>query len=163
MNELNKFYENVIEEFENEESVENIVKPKQKNIANCTTIEFLKQANKIRREVKNYLDVTKIMEIRKNKPDIETNDTKETIKEKLKKQTSENLNQILDACLEEHTEETIKIIGLACFKTPEEAENMPVSELFDVAFEIINSERVIDFFTKLVKSGLINMQSTSQA
>ena len=48
-------------------------------------------------------------------------------------------------------EETVKIIGLACFKTQEEAEQMPVNELFDVVFELIGNERVIDFFTKFMK------------
>lgn len=140
-----------VPEIENRESIENIVKPKQKNIANCTTIEFLKQANKIRHEVEKFLDVTGIMEIRKTAPTYEPNDTAEIKKEKLKKQAKENLSKILDECLENHTEETIKIIGLACFKTQEEAEQMPVNELFDVVFELIGNERVIDFFTKFMK------------
>lgn len=147
---MNEFYENVIE-IENGESIENIVKPKQKNIANCTTIEFLKQANKIRHEVEKFLDVTGIMEIRKTAPTYEPNDTAEIKKEKLKKQAKENLCRIFDECLENHIEETVKIIGLACFKTQEEAEQMPVNELFDVVFELIGNERVIDFFTKFMK------------
>lgn len=121
-----------------------------KTIANCTTIEFLKQANKIRHEVEKFLDVTGIMEIRKTAPVFNDTDTPEEKKEKLTKQAKENLNQILDECLEKHAEETVKIIGLACFKTQEEAEQMPVNELFNVAFELINSERVIDIFTKIM-------------
>lgn len=147
---MNEFYENVIE-VENGEIIENIIKPKQKNIANCTTIEFLKQANKIRHEVEKFLDLTGIMEIRKTAPIYESDDTPEIKEEKLKKQAKENLSRILDECLENHTEETIKIIGLACFKTQEEAEQMPVNELFDVVFELIGNERVIDFFTKFMK------------
>lgn len=122
-----------------------------KNIANCTTIEFLKQANKIRHEVEKFLNVTGIMEIRKTAPTYEPNDTAEIKKEKLKKQTKENLSRIFDECLENHTEETVKIIGLACFKTQEEAEQMSVNELFDVVFELIVNERVIDFFTKFMR------------
>ncbi len=122
-----------------------------KNIANCTTIEFLKQANKIRHEVEKFLDVTGIMEIRKTAPTYEPTDTPEIKEEKLKKQAKENLSKILDECLENHTEETVKIIGLTCFKTQEEAEQMPVNELFDVVFELIGNERVIDFFTKFMK------------
>ena len=64
-----------------------------KNIANCTTIEFLKQANKIRHEVEKYLDVTGIMEIRKNAPVYNENDTPETKEEKLKKQAKESQNK----------------------------------------------------------------------
>lgn len=122
-----------------------------KNIANCTTIEFLKQANKIRHEVEKFFDVTGIMEIRKTAPTYESDDTPEIKEEKLKKQAKENLSKILDECLENHTEETVKIIGLACFKTQEEAEQMSVNELFDVVFELIGNERVIDFFTKFMK------------
>lgn len=122
-----------------------------KNIANCTTIEFLKQANKIRHEVEKFLDVTGIMEIRKTAPKYESTDTPEIKEKKLKTQAKENLSKILDECLENHTEETVRIIGLACFKTQEEAEQMPVNELFDVVFELIGNERVIDFFTKFMK------------
>lgn len=159
MNEPNKFYENVIEEFENEESAENIAKTKQKNIANCTTIEFLKQANKIRHAVEDFLDVTGIMKIRENAPTYEPTDTKEIKEEKLKKQRRENFSKILDECLENHTEETVKIIGLACFKTQEEAEQMPVNELFSVVFEMLGSERVVDFFMKYLLSALTNTES----
>lgn len=122
-----------------------------KNIANCTTIEFLKQANKIRHEVEKFLNVTGIMKIRKTAPTYEPNDTAEIKKEKLKKQAKENLSRIFDECLENHTEETVKIIGLACFKTQEEAEQMSVNELFDVVFELIGNERVINFFTKFMR------------
>ena len=34
-----------------------------KTIANCTAVEFIRQANKIRHEISKYLDVTKIMSI----------------------------------------------------------------------------------------------------
>lgn len=155
---MNEFYENVIE-IENGESIENIVKPKQKNIANCTTIEFLKQANKIRHAVEDFLDVTGIMKIRENAPTYEPTDTKEIKEEKLKKQRRENFSKILDECLENHTEETVKIIGLACFKTQEEAEQMPVNELFSVVFEMLGSERVVDFFMKYLLSALTNTES----
>lgn len=140
-----------VPEIENKENVECTVKPKQKNIANCTTIEFLKQANKIRHEVEKFLDVTGIMEIRKTAPTYEPDDTAEIKEEKLKKQAKENLSKILDECLENHTKETVKIIGLACFKTQEEVEQMAVNELFDVVFELIGNERVIDFFTKFMR------------
>ena len=39
-----------------------------KTMANCTTAEFLRQSNKIRHAVAEYLDFTKILDIRKNKP-----------------------------------------------------------------------------------------------
>lgn len=122
-----------------------------KNIANCTTVEFLKQANKIRHEAENFLRVTKIMEIRKNTPVYESTDTPEVKERKNKKQAKENLSRILDELLENHTEETVKMIGLMCFKDEKEAERMPVDELFDVVFDVLGNERVINFFTKLMR------------
>jgi hypothetical protein len=36
-----------------------------------------------------------------------------------------------------------------CFKTPEEAEQMEVSEFLDAAFDLFSNERVMSFFSKL--------------
>lgn len=47
---------------------------------------------------------------------------------------------------------TVKVIGLMCFKSEEEAAEMEVSEFYDVVFDLLNSKRVIDFFTKLANS-----------
>ena len=132
-----------------------------KTIANCTAVEFIRQANKIRHEISKYLDVTKIMSIRKNAPDIKESDTPEEKERKLREQSKKNLSDILDKCLDEYAEETIEILALACFKEKSEAKDMPVEELLDVAFDIIGSERVISFFSKLTKSGLISMEDTS--
>ena len=40
-----------------------------KNLANCKPSEFLAQTFKIKKSVQEWLDVTKLMEIRKNQPD----------------------------------------------------------------------------------------------
>lgn len=134
----------------------NVDKPKTKTLANCTLKEFLKQANKIRHEVEDLFTVAKIKEIRKNIPTFTGKETEEEKAEIIRQQGRKNISDILDNCLEKNVDKTVKVIGLMCFKTEKEAENMEVSEFYDVVFELLGSKRVMDFFTKLVNSGLID-------
>ena len=70
-----------------------------KTMANCTTAEFLRQSNKIRHAVAEYLDFTKILDIRKNKPvftDGMTDDEKKAAADQaLKDQLEELQRQLL--------------------------------------------------------------------
>lgn len=134
----------------------NVDKPKTKTLANCTLKEFLKQANKIRHEVEDLFTVANIKEIRKNIPTFTGEETEEEKAEIIRQQGRKNISDILDNCLEKNVDKTVKVIGLMCFKTEKEAENMEVSEFYDVVFELLGSKRVMDFFTKLVNSGLID-------
>lgn len=134
----------------------NVGKPKIKTLANCTLKEFLKQANKIRHEVEDLFTVANIKEIRKNIPTFTGKETEEEKAEIIRQQGRKNISDILDNCLEKNVDKTVKVIGLMCFKTEKEAENMEVSEFYDVVFELLGSKRVMDFFTKLVNSGLID-------
>ena len=134
----------------------NVGKPKTKTLANCTLKEFLKQANKIRHEVEDLFTVANIKEIRKNIPTFTGEETEEEKAEIIRQQGRKNISDILDNCLEKNVDKTVKVIGLMCFKTEKEAENMEVSEFYDVVFELLSSKRVIDFFIKLVNSGLID-------
>ena len=134
----------------------NVDKPKTKTLANCTVKEFLKQANRIRHEVEDLFKVANIKEIRKNIPTFTGEETEEEKAEIIRRQGRKNISDILDNCLEKNVDKTVKVIGLMCFKNEKEAENMEVSEFYDVVFELLGSKRVIDFFTKLVNSELIN-------
>lgn len=134
----------------------NVDKQKIKTLANCTLKEFLKQANKIRHEVEDLFTVANIKEIRKNIPTFTGEETEEEKAEIIRQQGRKNISDILDNCLEKNVDKTVKVIGLMCFKTEKEAENMEVSEFYDVVFELLGSKRVMDFFTKLVNSGLID-------
>ena len=135
----------------------NVDKPKTKTLANCTLKEFLKQANRIRHEVEDLFTAANIKEIRKNIPTFTGEETEEEKAEIIRQQGRKNISDILDNCLEKNVDKTVKVIGLMCFKTEKEAENMEVSEFYDVVFELLGSKRVIDFFTKLANSELINM------
>lgn len=133
----------------------NIDKPKIKTLANCTVKEFLKQINKIRHEVEDLFTAANIKEIRKNIPTFSGEETEEQKAEIIREQGRKNISDILDNCLEKNVDKTVKVIGLMCFKTEKEAENMDVSEFYDVIFELLGSKRVIDFFMKLANSELI--------
>lgn len=123
-----------------------------KTLANCTLKEFLQQANRIRKEVETLFKAAKIKDIRKHLPVFKGDETPEEKAEMVKEQGKKNLSDILDACIEENIDLTVKVIGLMCFKSEEEAAEMEVSEFYDVVFDLLNSKRVIDFFTKLANS-----------
>lgn len=127
-----------------------------KTLANCTLKEFLQQTNKIRHKAAEFYNVIGIADIRKTMPTLTGKETPEEAEKKRIEQGKKNISAIIDKCIDANIDATIEIIGLMCFKTPEEAENMNATEFIDVVFEIIGSERVINFFTKMVKSGLID-------
>lgn len=130
-----------------------------KTMANCTTAEFLRQSNKIRHAVSEYLDFTKILDIRKNKPVFTEGMTDDEKKAAIKVQAKKNISAMLDNALEENAEATTRILALLCFiDDAEEAEQLDPFELLDVVL----SERVLNFFTRLMQSGLIDMADTSQ-
>lgn len=134
------------------------IKIKRKNLANCTLKEFLQQINKIKHKVADFYNVIGISDIRKMLPEYKGDETPEEKQKMREKQGRKNLSKIIDKCINENIDSTVEIMGLFCFKTPEEAENMDIGEFMDSLFDIINSSRCIDFFTKLVKSGLIDME-----
>lgn len=127
-----------------------------KTLANCNLKEFLMQTNKIRHKAADFYDIIGIADIRKTMPTFTGNETPEEREKKRIEQGKKNLSAIIDKCLDANIDATIEIIGLMCFKTHEEAEKMDATEFIDVVFEIIGSERVLNFFTKMVKSGLID-------
>ena len=130
-----------------------------KTMANCTTAEFLRQSNKIRHAVAEYLDFTKILDIRKNKPVFTEGMTDDEKKAAIKVQAKKNISAMLDNALEENAEATTRILALLCFvDDAEEAEQLDPFELLDV----ILSERVLNFFTRLMASGILDMGDTSQ-
>jgi hypothetical protein len=136
---------------------------KQKTLANCTTIEFLRQANKIRKAVGNYYDECDFKSILGRKPDFPFNSTVEQKEEIASKFRREQIDEILDICLDANAEKTVEIIGLMCFMTKEEAESTKANILLGLALELISSQEVVDFFSKMVQSGMIGMVNSSQA
>lgn len=111
-----------------------------KTLVNCSNVEFLRQANKIRKAVSDYLKKTKILD----------------------KKEFKSVDEVLDAMLEDNAEDTVKILGLMCFKEGNEVDDVPPVDLLTAALDMLTSERVMSFFTRLKNSGLMNMADTSQ-
>ena len=133
-----------------------------KNLANCSPVEFLVQSNKIRKSVESWLELTKVAEIRKNMPEIPEGATKEQINELIAKQGKENIRKMLDSMLEEHPKETAELLGLLCFIEPKDLEEHKMVEIIGSVNDILNSKEVIDFFTSLMQSGLIDTSKSAK-
>lgn len=133
-----------------------------KTLANCTPREFLVQTNKIRKSVASWLELTKVLEIRKRLPDTDKDATKEERREAVQNQIKKNASAMLDAILEEHPEETAELLGLLCFVDPEDLDNHSMTEFFGAVAEILNSPEILDFFTSLVRLENLNTSDTVQ-
>lgn len=133
-----------------------------KTLANCTTAEFLRQTNKIRKAVADYLKETEILKIRKTLPVFPMDTSEEEKAIIMREQAKQNISDMLDKMLDEHAEKTVEVLALMCFKEGEEAQELEVCDILDVALELLTSERVLSFFTRLMQSGLISTGSTSQ-
>lgn len=132
-----------------------------KNLATCKPTEFIAQTAKIKEAVKGWLDATKIMEIRKRNPvyeivaaDAPAEERAAVIKrnaEKQKKQTMENLSEMLDQMLVEHPQETLNVLALCCFVEPDHVDDHTVDEYLDCMLELVQSKSVMNFFTLLAQ------------
>ena len=133
-----------------------------KTLANCNPKEFLVQTNKIRKSVANWLSLTKVLEIRKNMPNIPADATAEERKSALQEQAKKNLMSMLDSILEEYPEETAELLGLLCFIEPEDLQNHKMTEFFGAFAEMINCPEIIGFFTSLMQLERINISTTAK-
>lgn len=134
-----------------------------KTLATCNPKEFLIQTNKIRKSVANWLSLTKVLEIRKAKPDIPADATPEQRKSALQDQVKKNLSAMLDSVLDEHPEETAELLGLMCFVEPDDLENHRMTEFLGAFAEIINCQEVVSFFTSLMQLDQKNISGTAKA
>lgn len=134
-----------------------------KTLASCDEIEFLRQTNKIRKAVQNWLTVTEIQKIRSRLPEYEiapkdaTKEEREAIKVKndelKRKQALENLDAMLDSMLEDHPEKTAEIMKLCCFVDPADKTSHHISFYMQAFTEMLADEAVIGFFISLVSAG----------
>lgn len=136
-------------------------KEEYKNLATCTPREFLKQTNRIRKSAEKWMNVTDIIGIR-NRPveglqEIPKDDFLEATRirkenaEKIAEQSAKNLNDILNAALEEHIDETLEILALACFVEPENVDDYKISFYLRNLSDILSDKDVLGFFTSLAQ------------
>ena len=121
-----------------------------KNLANCKPSEFLRQTNRIRHYVQKWMDITELPKIRKRLPQIPEGATAEERKKLLREQSMKNLSDMLDSALENHPEETMGVLALACFIPAEEADDHPMEDYLTAISELMESEGAIRFFISLV-------------
>ncbi len=135
-----------------------------KNLATCKPSEFLKQTNRVRKSVENWLNKTNIMEIRSRKaegletvPENASEDEAYEIRkrnaEKITAQQRKNLNDILTAAMEEYPDETIELLALICFVEPENVDDHSIAFYLNNLTDIISDKDVLGFFTSLAQLG----------
>ena len=128
-----------------------------KTLANCKATEFLTQTNKIRHEIAEFYSAIGIAALKQKFAALAEKAGSDEETERLRKGY---ISELLDSALEINAEATVRVIGLAAFKTPEEAEDMTATELLEVFSQIIGCKPVIDFFINAVKSGLLGTANT---
>lgn len=124
-----------------------------KTLANCTPREFLKQTNKIKNAAKEWLTKTDIQGIRRRLPKIDDGMSKEEKRKAFQNQAMDNAMEILDAVLDKHPDETIKIMCLVCFIEPEDADNHTMSEFLGCIADVLLDDNVASFFVSLASLG----------
>lgn len=127
-----------------------------KTLATCKPREFLQQTNRIRKIAEKWLSDTKILEIRKNLPEVPENATEEEKEKLMQEQVKKNLSRMLDAILEDNSEETLELLALLCFVEPEDIDNHEMAEYIEAVSQLISNRAVLSFFTSLVRLGQMN-------
>lgn len=122
-----------------------------KNLANCTPDEFFAQTVKIKKAVKNWLDLTDIMNVRKRTPPFTEGMTQLEIKDAMMNQARENISCMFDAIMEKHPNETRDLMAMLCFVEPEHVNDHKMSEYFASLYEMLNDEGTVGFFTSLIQ------------
>ncbi len=133
-----------------------------KNLANCTPIEFLRQTNRIRKAVDKWLKAIDLENIKKRLPKLTDIENKEERQKAIKEQAWKNFSDILENALEQHPEQTLEVLALACFVEPENVNDHSMSEYLQAFAELINDEGVLSFFVSLSRLGQMNTLSLSK-
>jgi len=138
-----------------------------KNLANCKPSEFLAQTLKIKRTVKEWMDINDIMKLRKTVPanlipldNLKGEERNKAIvfnKKLVKEQGLKNFDMILDKVLGENPDKTLEVLALCCFVEPEDVDNHPMSEYLEAIGELLSDQGVLSFFTSMVQLGQKNM------
>lgn len=123
-----------------------------KTLANCKPSEFFRQTNRIRKTAAKWLEATDILNIRKRPmPELMEDATEDEKKKAIAEQVKRNLNDMLDAILEQHPDETLELLALMCFVEPKDVDEYPVMDYLSAITALIGDESVISFFTSLVR------------
>ena len=122
-----------------------------KNLSNCKPSEFLAQTIKIKNLVRDWLDATKIMDIRKNFSQVDKNLSKEERTNAIVNQALSNWSDMLDRMFIDNAEKTLALIALVNFVEPERVDDYEMGDYLQSIGELLGDSRVISFFTSLVR------------
>ena len=122
-----------------------------KNLSNCKPSEFLAQTIKIKNLVRDWLDATKIMDIRKNFSQVGKNLTAEERTNAIVNQSLSNWSDMLDRMFIDNAEKTLSLIALVNFVEPERVDDYEMGDYLQSIGELLGDSRVISFFTSLVR------------
>ena len=122
-----------------------------KNLSNCKPSEFLAQTIKIKNLVRDWLDATKIMDIRKNFSQVGKNLTAEERTNAIVNQSLSNWSDMLDRMFIDNAEKTLALIALVNFVEPERVDDYEMGDYLQSIGELLGDSRVISFFTSLVR------------
>lgn len=122
-----------------------------KNLSNCKPSEFLAQTIKIKNLVRDWLDATKIMDIRKNFSQVDKNLPTEERTNAIVNQALSNWSDMLDRMFVDNAEKTLALIALVNFVEPERVDDYEMGDYLQSISELLSDSRVLSFFTSLVR------------
>lgn len=122
-----------------------------KNLSTCKPSEFLAQTIKIKNLVKDWLDATKILDIRKNMPKVDKNLSAEERTKAIVNQALGNWSNMLDKMFIDNAEKTLALIALVNFVEPENVDDYEMGDYLESIGQLLNDERVLSFFISLVR------------
>lgn len=122
-----------------------------KNLSTCKPSEFLAQTIKIKNLVKDWLDATKILDIRKNMPKLDENLSAEERTKAIVNQALGNWSDMLDKMFIDNAEKTLALIALVNFVEPQNVDDYEMGDYLESIGQLLNDERVLSFFISLVR------------
>ena len=134
-----------------------------KNLSTCKPSEFLAQTIKIKNLVKDWLDATKILDIRKNMPKIDKNLSAEERTKAVVNQALGNWSDMLDKMFIDNAEKTLALIALVNFVEPENVDDYEMGDYLESIGQLLNDERVLSFFISLVRLNQKNIYVYAKA
>lgn len=122
-----------------------------KNLSNCKPSEFLAQTIKIKNLVRDWMDATKIMDIRKNFSQVDKNLSADERTNAIVNQALSNWSDMLDRMFIDNAKKTLALIALVNFVEPERVDDHEMGDYLQSIGELLSDSRVLSFFTSLVR------------
>ena len=127
-----------------------------KTIANLKGADFFRATYNIIEEVEKFNNATGVMAIWKKRPTYTGEETEEEKLAIMKEQVKQNWREMLKSALHTNADATYSFV-MSLFIVEDEESEPDGMEMLMGALDLIADERVISFFTKLLKSGVLTI------